>query len=286
MSMSLLDCCTPCCPTTQTVNVPGVEGVGGADGADGTDGENSYTLTTSTFAVPEVGANVTVAVVSSLWMVVGQKVVVEGVATFEVISKPGATSAVLKFMGYADDVAVGTTISAGSAVGTSGVQPDITGLADAGANTDITSLGGLTTPLSVAQGGTGAGNASAAAKNLTIRERCIALIGADFNSTGDQAISGFPASYIIRRITATNASLNLTTAQGGLYTGAGKTGVTIVAAGQVYTALTAAGKFVDLTLAAGVTGDRMTATTIYFALTTAQGAAATGDVLVEFEDLT
>lgn len=38
----------------------------------------------------------------------------------------------------------------------------VSGLADAGANSDITSLSGLTTPLSIAQGGTGSATASAA----------------------------------------------------------------------------------------------------------------------------
>lgn len=108
------------------------------------------------------------------------------------------------------------------------------------------------------------------------------LIGADFNSTADQAItiaSGI-TKYVIRRIVVVNASLNLTTAVGGLYGAAAKSAPNIVANTQVYTALTAAAKFVDLTLTALCGTDIFTQGTIYLSLTTPQGAAATADVFV------
>jgi hypothetical protein len=46
--------------------------------------------------------------------------------------------------------------------------------------------------------------------------------------------------------------------------------------------LTAAGKFIDLTIDSGYTsgGDVLTASNIYLSLTTPQGAAATADVYV------
>lgn len=106
------------------------------------------------------------------------------------------------------------------------------------------------------------------------------LLGANFNITTDQAIALGSASYIITDIVVTNASTSLTTAAGGFYTGAGKTGTTLVAAAQVYSALTAAAKWIRATLAAVVGTDRFTGGSIFLSLTTAQGGAATADVYV------
>lgn len=110
------------------------------------------------------------------------------------------------------------------------------------------------------------------------------LIGANMNSTADQQIVIFsaPAKYIIRRIVATNASISLTTAVGGIYPAVSKGGTAIVASGQAYSGLTASGKFIDLTIASGYTsgGDVLTVGSIYLSLTTPQGAAATADIYV------
>lgn len=112
------------------------------------------------------------------------------------------------------------------------------------------------------------------------------LIGADMNITTDQAIAMSSANYRVTGILVTNASLNLTTAQGGVYNAAGKPGGgTLVGAGQVYTALTAANKFVDLTLSGVALTDVQTAGFLQFSLTVAQGAAATADVYVFGVDL-
>lgn len=108
------------------------------------------------------------------------------------------------------------------------------------------------------------------------------LLGADFNSTADQAIaiaSGV-AKYVIRRIVVVNASISLTTAAGGVYGAAAKSAPVAVAAAQVYSALTAPAKFLDLTLAALCGTDVFTQATLYLSLTTAQGAPATGDIFV------
>ena len=106
------------------------------------------------------------------------------------------------------------------------------------------------------------------------------LRSANMNSTADQAIDIKPDRYIIRRISVVAPTRNMTLAVGGLYTEAGKSGTTIVASTQVYTTLTGNTKYLDLTLAAGVTGDILTDQTIYFSLTTAQGTAATADIYV------
>lgn len=114
-------CCTPCCPTTEYVQTPGLEGDPGAAGAAGTDGVDSFTTTTANFVVPSVGANVTVSVANSSWMVIGQNVVVQAPANFIVISKPNAASVTLQFLHYGGDVAVGATINSGAQVGPAGI---------------------------------------------------------------------------------------------------------------------------------------------------------------------
>jgi hypothetical protein len=125
------------------------------------------------------------------------------------------------------------------------------------------------------------------------RIECGQLLGANFNVTTDQAIPiSVPTQYMIDVIAISNPSVSLTTAQGGFYTAASKAGVAVVASSQAYTALT--------TATANTTGNALLATistagnttyfngfaqssqisTLYFSLTTAQGAAATADIRI------
>lgn len=104
------------------------------------------------------------------------------------------------------------------------------------------------------------------------------------NSTGDQQIPISAGRYVVRFITAQNASISLTTAVGGIYTATAKGGSAIVANTQVYSALTGATKIVNLTLAAVAGTDVRTESLLYLSLTTPQGAAATADIFV-FGDL-
>jgi len=107
------------------------------------------------------------------------------------------------------------------------------------------------------------------------------LNGANMNSTADQPIIRQFAcsSFLITRIRMVDASLSLTTAVGGIYTGASKTGVTVVSAAQAYSALTGATLGMDLTVApAGL--DRIVSTTLFLSLTTPQGAAAATNLYV------
>jgi len=117
------------------------------------------------------------------------------------------------------------------------------------------------------------------------------LIGANFNITTDQAIPiqisdsddtvlTDEGSFIIKEIVVRNASISLTTAAGGIYTAASKGGSAVVAAAQVYSALTAASKFKALTLAGTALTDVINQANLYFSLTTGQGAAATADIYV------
>ena len=101
------------------------------------------------------------------------------------------------------------------------------------------------------------------------------LLGANFNITTDQQIA-VTAGYRVTKMTVTNASVNMTTAAGGLYSAASKGGTAIVAATQVYTALTSPSVILLCTTAAEVAG----LTSVYFSLTTAQGVAATADIRI------
>ena len=101
------------------------------------------------------------------------------------------------------------------------------------------------------------------------------LLGADFNVTTDQAIT-ITAGYRVTRIEVQNSSTNMTTAAGGFYSAATKGGTAIVANTQVYTALTDAAQVLNCTIAAVLSG----LTTVYFSLTTGQGAAATADIRI------
>lgn len=109
------------------------------------------------------------------------------------------------------------------------------------------------------------------------------LIGANFNSTADQAITMLvPANmkYRVTKITALNTSVaGMSTAAGGVYPATSKGGSAVVAAAQAYTGLTNASTALDLTLA---TPNAVQAanTKLYLSLTTAQGAAATADLFV------
>lgn len=111
------------------------------------------------------------------------------------------------------------------------------------------------------------------------------LLGANMNITTDQAIPIAPQAnkYIITNIIATNASVSLTTAAGGIYTAISKGGSAVVAAGQVYTALTTTAKYLALTLAGSALTDVYDAAAqanFYLSLTTGQGTAATADIYI------
>lgn len=158
------------------------------------------------------------------------------------------------------------------------IQEDLTAAVDVslGANLAVTGTTALT------------GNATAAG-TLTVTGQLTAtgneqilgqLIGANFNVTTDQAIPITrigSQKYVITRIIVTNASISLTTAAGGFYQTTSKGGTAIVANSQVYSSLTAATTVLNPTLAISRT---YTLDNIYFSLTTAQGAAATGDIFI------
>lgn len=111
----------------------------------GSSGANGFTTITSNFIVPAAGANVTVSVGNSLLLPVGLKVVLVGVAHFQVAQIFSPTSVSLTFLNYPGDVAAGSTISLGAVVAPSdGAQ---------GLSNWTTTLGVITLPLANAQTG-------------------------------------------------------------------------------------------------------------------------------------
>ncbi len=105
------------------------------------------------------------------------------------------------------------------------------------------------------------------------------LIGANANTTADQQLVAlFPfSSYLIDRFIITNASISLTNAAGGIYTGTAKSGSVMVAASQRYSALTTPQNILFPIL--GKAGQNtISAPNLYLALTTPQGAPATVDI--------
>lgn len=128
------------------------------------------------------------------------------------------------------------------------------------------------------------GTTPAAVTATTLKSTVTQTIGANLNSTADQAIPiGNAASYIVRRIVLTNVSTSLGAGAtvGGFYNATTKpAGGILVAATQVYTALTAASKLLDATLATLAGTDVQTAANLYLSLTIAFGSAATADIYI------
>ena len=111
---------------------------------------------------------------------------------------------------------------------------------------------------------------------------------ANFNVTTDQSCV-IPASitaWVPTSILVTNCSGTFTLAAGGVYPTTSKGGTALVAAAQVYTALTGATVILGLTLAANIATTRQTVNAVYLSLTTGTGGAATCDFYVIGTDLT
>lgn len=171
----------------------------------------------------------------------------------------------------------------------SGVCKAASGVASFGSVSLATEVTGQ---LPATNGGTGLSSLGAANQILAVNSGGSALVyqtdrsnvtlgkitGANFNSTSDQPITVSAGKYIVTKFVVTNASTSLTLAAGGIYTAASKGGTAVVAAAQVYSALTVASKFLNLTLDGVLGTDVRTEGTLYLSLTLAQGSAATADV--------
>jgi hypothetical protein len=110
------------------------------------------------------------------------------------------------------------------------------------------------------------------------------LLGANMNSTADQQLTVFPdpsRKMRITKISGKGASVSLSTAVGGIFTGTAKSGTALVASTQVWTGLTGPTQAQDLGLVAAAAATVYPASTpLYLSLSTAQGAAALADIYV------
>lgn len=104
-----LDCGTSCCAVPQTQNVPGVQG------------QNAFTFTTASFVVPALGAQVTISVINSDWVSLGQTIFIEGAGTFTVSNINSSTSVLLTYQNVSSNTATGNTIAAGAEVSPAGI---------------------------------------------------------------------------------------------------------------------------------------------------------------------
>jgi hypothetical protein len=82
------------------------------------------------------------------------------------------------------------------------------------------------------------------------------LLGANFQSTADQAIPIASSNYVLREILVVNPVGTFGLAAGGFYTAASKGGVALVSAAQLYTALAAVSSVLGLLLATKVPSRR------------------------------
>ena len=106
--------------------------------------------------------------------------------------------------------------------------------------------------------------------------------GVNLNSVGDTIAPILASGRVsVQSIIVTNASVDLTTAQLAVYTGAAASGTAIKTA-YALTGNTTAAKVV---VTAATSTDAVTGTPLYIRNTTAQGAAATADVFIYGYDL-
>ena len=130
----------------------------------------------------------------------------------------------------------------------------------------------------------------AAAKMMEMGSIAVAAKAVNANVVADTALvvplpPGF-TRYRVTRVTCLAPSLSLSAAQAAVYT-ATAAGGTAVCSPQALSGLTTstagtAGNAIDLTLALAA-ATFFTATTLYFRITTAQGAAATVDVILHIQ---
>lgn len=106
--------------------------------------------------------------------------------------------------------------------------------------------------------------------------------GVNLNSVGDTIAPILASGRVsVQSIIVTNASVDLTTAQLAVYTGAAAAGTAIKTA-YALTGNTTAAKVV---VTAATSTDAVTGTPLYIRNTTAQGSAATADVFIYGYDL-
>lgn len=147
-------CCVPTCATTPPVIIPGSPGTPGAPGAAGADGVSAYSVLSASMVVPgDTSTPVTITVNSTLWMVVGEALIIgqgnaptlanPGPATFKITAIPSPLSVTMLWLNAPGDVAAGTAISAGAIVTPTGTSAVLANDSVTAANLDESARGGI-----------------------------------------------------------------------------------------------------------------------------------------------
>lgn len=104
--------------------IPGPRGPAGTAGTNGTNGSNSFTTVVSSSGnLPAISANVTLQVINSSWMAIGEPVFVQFWGSgFVVVSVPDSTHVTIQNTGNTDNQAPGTPVVVGARVMPTGFQ--------------------------------------------------------------------------------------------------------------------------------------------------------------------
>lgn len=105
----------------------------------GAAGKNAYTLTTASFTMPAVDANVTITVSTTGqygngWAKALQVIAITGAGYFQVVSTTGLNQITITNLGYAGNATPAATIASGATVAPSGKKGEQGGAGAAGAN--------------------------------------------------------------------------------------------------------------------------------------------------------
>lgn len=190
------DCaCNSTCSEQLVENIPGPAGVNGQPGADGTNGVDAFTTLTASFIQPSSSGNVTVSVVDSTWVAVGQILFIATAGYYQVASIPDGVSIELTNLGYTGNAAPTTVITSTQKVSPGGIKgtdgssgtgdmlrannlSDVLNVATSRSNLGLGTLAVLSsindgnwlgTDLNVTNGGTGASTAANARTNLGVQ---------------------------------------------------------------------------------------------------------------------
>lgn len=229
--------------------------------------------------------------------------------TYSIVLNGGATGNIIRggitpvgTIGDISDGGTGTQIQVGNAFATTPTFKSLSGYvkgngssaATASANVPVGDLGGLGTGVATALGNAtnASGGLLAYGSNVGlhagISEAAFRVSQLNLNATGDTAVTiTMPQGatrWVLFAVRLSNSTGNLPNGTGtlGFYTGAGRTGTTLVAQAALNTIITTAAADTSGnsgTMTNGVANNQaFTATTIYANVQTAQGAAAAIDV--------
>lgn len=99
--------CVPCCSTPVSTAVPGPQG------------NSAVTATTASFVIPAIGATVVISVGNTAFFLVGENVYIgdgSKFGNFQITSLNSSVSMTVKFLGFVNDSAAGSTIASGALV--------------------------------------------------------------------------------------------------------------------------------------------------------------------------